>query len=293
MRAIGQLPDQSLARRFGDYLLVEGIPNQVEAEEDGKWTVWVKEDEHLARAQALLEEFRVQPADSKYRKASTGARELREKEQEAEQKWRKRFFERQSLWRGNQVRVGWMTATLAALCVAVAVVKLMQGPDSPLVRALLISEHYPAEGILPEARSGEVWRLVTPIFLHFGVLHLVFNLFWLLDLGSLIEARQNALRLAIKVVGLAAVSNLAQYWVGGPGFGGMSGVVYGLLAYIWMRGKLDPRCGLYIDSGSVTIMVVWFFVCMTGLVGPVANMAHAAGLGLGLAWGFAAARLNR
>jgi GlpG protein len=305
MRAIGHLPDGAAARRFSDYLLVQRIPNQVEPEEDGRWTLWIHEDDHLAQAQTLLGEFLAQPGDARYRAAVPSARELREKEQAEEKAWRKRFIDHRSLWRGGPVRVGWLTALLAGVCIAVALVGQAQGPDSPLLNALRITGYSTGERMiyylpgLPEVRSGQVWRLVTPVFLHFGVLHLLFNVLWLLDLGGMLETRQSSLRLAIKVGLLAAVSNLAQYFFGGPGFGvggpafgGMSGVVYGLFGYIWLRGKLDPRCGLFIDSNTAVFMVIWFFVCISGLVGPIANMAHGAGLGLGLLWGFLAAKLN-
>src|SRR5262249_30186577 len=99
---------------------------------------------------------------------------------------------------------------------------------------------------LPEIRHGEVWRLITPIFIHFGVLHIVFNMLWLRDLGSMIEGRQSSTYLVLLVVVIAAGSNLGQFYFGhGPAFGGMSGVVYGLLGYIWLRGKFDPASGLF------------------------------------------------
>ena len=39
-------------------------------------------------------------------------------------------------------------------------------------------------------------------------------------------------------------------------------------------------------------MIVWFFVCLSGLVGPIANTAHAVGLAVGVGWGFMDARMR-
>jgi membrane associated rhomboid family serine protease len=143
---------------------------------------------------------------------------------------------------------------------------------------------------LQEIRSGQVWRLVAPIFIHLGLMHIFFNMFWLRDLGSMIEARQGSLWLAVLVTALGVVSNLAQYLVSGPDFGGMSGVVYGLVGYIWMRGKYDPASGLVLHPATLLMMVIWFFVCLAGLFGSVANMAHFAGLVMGIAWGYLSSR---
>ena len=145
----------------------------------------------------------------------------------------------------------------------------------------------PWDNTLPEIRHGEVWRLITPIFIHFHVLHILFNMLWLRDLGSMIESRQSSTYLLVLVLVIAACSNVAQFYFGhAPNFGGMSGVVYGLLGYIWIRGKLDPGSGLYLHAYTVMMMLIWLVVCFTGYIGAIANAAHVAGLIMGMAWGW-------
>jgi GlpG protein len=92
---------------------------------------------------------------------------------------------------------------------------------------------------------------------------------------------------------LAVFPNLAQFYMHGPMFGGMSGVVYGLLGYIWIRGKMDPGSGLYLHPSTVWMMIIWFVLCVAGLFGAIANTVHAVGLGLGMAWGFLSSLRHR
>jgi GlpG protein len=129
---------------------------------------------------------------------------------------------------------------------------------------------------------------------------------WLLALGSQIEKRSGSLRLGILVVLTAGVSNLCQYlfsevkldpdtWMpivvrSSAAFGGMSGVVFGLFGYVWLRVLYQPDCGLTITHGTVFLMIAWLFLCMTGWVGPIANTAHLAGLTTGMVAGYVAAR---
>jgi GlpG protein len=127
------------------------------------------------------------------------------------------------------------------------------------------------------------------MLLHFGVLHILFNMWWLRDLGTLIERRQSSWLLGAMVLTLSALSNSAQYLIGGiPAFGGMSGVVYGLFAYIWLRGRTDSGSGYALHPTTVYWMIGFYMLCWTGIVGPVANVVHTAGLVIGAAWGWLA-----
>lgn len=179
-------------------------------------------------------------------------------------------FDQFKLW----ARYNRITAILIGLSVMVALLSKL-GTDFQLIHYLFISEY--RQG-LPEILTGQLWRLFTPIVIHFGILHIAFNMLWLYQLGSAIEQRQSTKRMAILVVVISVLSNLAQFLWSGPIFGGMSGVVYGLLAYLWIQGKFNPRAGLGLDHNIAIMMLVWFVICWLGLVGNIANMAHTVGL---------------
>lgn len=132
--------------------------------------------------------------------------------------------------------------------------------------------------------GAQYWRLLTPAFLHFGWLHIVFNSLWLWELGSRVERVMGSFNMILLFAVIALVSNSSQYIFGGPGlFGGMSGVVYGLLGFCWIAPLLQPAWVLQPAPAIMLFMVGWLVVCMVGLVevlgfGAIANAAHLGGL---------------
>lgn len=290
MRLIGHLRDEAPARAFADYLYVQGIENQLEQDNEG-WSIWISDEDKITRASDLLTAFRQNPADPKYTKEGKGAAELRAQEQKEQESYRKRLRGRRHLFR-PLTPYGFGPLTLLMIVASVVVFFLSSfGENKDAIRGLFITDFSTGQWntTLPEIRHGQIWRLITPIFIHFGPLHIIFNMLWLRDLGSMVEGRQSSIHLLILTIVIAICSNLGQVFVGhSPVFGGMSGVVYGLLGYIWMRGKFDPASGLYLHPYNVIMMLVWFFACLLNLIPGVAaaNAAHAVGLGIGIAWGY-------
>lgn len=139
--------------------------------------------------------------------------------------------------------------------------------------------------LFSEILNGQLWRIITPIFLHFGFIHLLFNMMWLKDLGKIVEFFFGEKKFLYFVLIVGAFSNLGQYLTRGPKFGGMSGVVYGLLGLIWVSKKVNAAPMLSLPKNDMYLMVGWFFLCMTGVFGPIANTAHGVGLGMGMILG--------
>ena len=162
------------------------------------------------------------------------------------------------------------------------------GQKVPHLLPWLIST-FPADSPdrLLEVRHGELWRLLTPAFLHFNVAHIAFNLLNMVNLGNLLERRLRSFPYLLLTVGVAVSSDLGQYFsTASPLFGGMSGVVYGIFGYIWLRGRNDLTFGLAIPPRFVGLALVWFVLCFTPVIPHVANAAHAVGLVVGALWGF-------
>jgi GlpG protein len=113
-------------------------------------------------------------------------------------------------------------------------------------------------------RQGEVWRLFTPCLLHRDILHILFNMAWLFVLGRQIEERLKKTRMIALILITGVVSNVVQYFMGGPYFLGFSGVVVGMVGYIWMRERLAPWEG-YPLQRVVIVFVFIFVAAMFGL----------------------------
>ena len=145
----------------------------------------------------------------------------------------------------------------------------------------------------------EYWRLLTPAFLHFGWLHIVFNCLWLWELGTRVERETGSTNMLGLFVVIALVSNASQYLFGGPGlFGGRSGVVYGLLGFTWVAPLLQPRWAIQPTPAIMLFMIGWLLACLVGLVevlgfGAIANAAHLGGLICGALLGLMLGLMSR
>lgn len=192
-----------------------------------------------------------------------------------------------------------LTLLLIGACIALAFLAPLDGP-SELTFALLYPELgygtrvIVLERILANLGIVEFLTMLTPILLHGGAMHLVFNMLWLWELGRHIEARQSSWVLALAIVVLALVSNTAQYlYGGGNNFGGMSGVVYGLFAYVWMWQLFNPLAGLRLQGPLIAFMLLSLVVMTILELDMIANEAHLGGFLCGIVYGAASATMSR
>jgi GlpG protein len=294
LRQVGTLPKGIDTKVFADYLLTLGIKTRVDERPEGS-LLWIYSEDHIARASEELQGYLSRPDDPRYQKAVDAAEAIRRREQERDKEFRKNYREVSDLWAHPGLRRRPLTTALVSICVAVFLLASQNGEH--LKRHLWIATPQIVEGQerddgLHDILNGEVWRLVTPIFMHANMFHIFFNMWWLVDLGTLIEIRRGTLRLALLVLISAIISNVAQYfWMEhtDPGewhrFLGMSGVVYALFGYIWMKGLYQPEQGMMLHPNTISIMLLWLVLCMTGVMGQIGNAAHFMGLVVGVAFG--------
>jgi GlpG protein len=138
---------------------------------------------------------------------------------------------------------------------------------------------------LIDLRKFQWWRALTPALLHGGTMHLAFNMVMFYQLGSIIEFRRGSLRLGLLILAIGLISNLAQAlapndWGGTTQFLGFSGVVYGLLGYVWMKSRYQPELSIFIARSTIVIALVFMLMGFTGTF-RVANWAHGIGFLVG------------
>lgn len=179
----------------------------------------------------------------------------------------------------RRVKMTPLAMSLIGLSVCVFILKFID--QKAVLSVLLMTTKHST--LFSEIQNGEVWRLVTPMFLHFGFLHIIFNCMWVKDLGKLCETQMGISKFFMMVFLSGIISNLGQYLITGPLFGGLSGVVYSLLGYLWVYRAVHPEEEAFaLPKRDIYLMIGWFVLCMTGVFGAIANTAHGIGLTCGM-----------
>ena len=136
--------------------------------------------------------------------------------------------------------------------------------------------------------ENQWWRLISPMFIHFSFAHLAFNCLWIYILGEKIERVDNSIIFLMLIIFSSICSNYLQFlWTGSSLFGGLSGVIYGLIGYCMIL-EMDANYDRYqLPSGLYLFMIVWLILGFLGILelfgfGSVANFAHLGGLVSGI-----------
>ena len=185
MRQAGTISTKHDAQRFADYLLSLGITSKVEPAGE-QWAIWVHDENQIAQPAGAGTVFEADPNDARYKAAEQTARQARREMAEKKRQAERNFIDMRNEW-ANPWRRRPVTMALIIFSVLVFLSSILRARPE----YLSIST---TRNPLPEVESGEVWRLVTPIFLHCGILHIAFNMYWLYDLGTLIERKLGSWR---------------------------------------------------------------------------------------------------
>ena len=267
MRLVGKFDNALHAGRFTDFLLTQHITAKVESDED-QFAVWVRDEQSIDLARDFFIRFLEAPDDPKYLDAVTTAGGMRRDEEKRQRQIEKKKIDVRRTW--NQPPPNRCPITLSLIIICVVVYLL---PKNSAVFQLLL----PPQSIQHLFATKSFWRLITPIFLHGDIWHLIFNLLWLYVLGQIIELRRGPWRYFTLVLLIALVSNFLQFAFSGPSIG-ISGVVCGIFGYVWIKSLFDPQLGMYISSFMAIIFIVSLFIWRP----EVAHVAHFGGLFTGI-----------
>lgn len=265
---------------FARYLRQLGFPHRI-TEEQGELILWVLDQEHISWVQ------------QQYEAMLAGELSMPETAEKA------RYLPKlHGIWSQYPITISLIIFSLIGFVAPVlnflplvSWLSFQGFSISPSGTELLINNH---ATWLTLMQQGQWWRLFTPMFLHFSVMHLAFNMVLLWYFGSQLERRKGRLYFINLVLVMSVVSNCAQYLASDALFGGMSGVDYGLIAYCAVANFKHKRSVYIYPQGLFWFALVSMLLGFLGLFSllglQLANWAHLAGFASG---GLLAALIDR
>ena len=202
---------------------------------------------------------------------------------------------------GSQAgRNGWVTKALIGLNVIMYIVivaaggvraavgngsSLIAGGATRLDVQLGVIGLYSDGGHLHGVAAGEYYRLITAMFVHFGVLHIATNMWALWILGRYLEYALGPIRFLALYVICGVGGNVAVYlFAPNTLSAGASTAIFGLFATMFF---VNRKLGLS-NSGVIVLLVInlglTFFVPNISIAGHLGGLVTGALAGLGLAY---------
>ena len=149
--------------------------------------------------------------------------------------------------------------------------------------------------LFEKIREGEFWRLFTPCLMHNDILHLLFNMIWLILLGKQLEERLGGVKYLSLILVTGILTNTCQYLMSGANFIGISGVLCAMLTFIWTRQRIAPWEGYPLQKATIAFLLIFilgmfslqlfsFYQEVSGqsaLPTGIANTAHLSGAAFG------------
>ena len=134
-------------------------------------------------------------------------------------------------------------------------------------------------------RAGQYWRLLTPIFLHYGALHLVLNGVGLFIFGELLERIYGSMQFALLYFLAGLVSVVTSFFFGHELMVGASGGIFGLAGALVVygyryRARIPPRYSAMFGGGLLPLIGI--NIAFGVIIRNVDNSAHLGGLAAGV-----------
>jgi GlpG protein len=305
MRHLATISGKSAAESFVAYLLTQDVSTHVEPDDkdQNQWEIWIRDEDKSEIARREYQAYLQAPEDPKYRQAVDEAKEILKQKKRTEGERKKLVHYPQN--QGRPLLSGGglppLTLTIIILCVALGLISEFSRPSETnwlggLVdrQLMFVDQKLYQQTSDPAAsiKQGEVWRILTPAFLHGHPLHLLFNMLSFAMLGRITERLEGIGKFSIILLITAAGAHLLQglmptAWWGTPMFVGISGVILGLLGYIGTKTTLRPDLGFQLSPQAYlmtgVILFLGFFNGQQGV--QLAHLAHVGGLAAGIVVG--------
>jgi GlpG protein len=292
MKPLAIIPlDQDLSV-FSQWLTVQGILHRV-IERDGEQALFVDNTELSPQVEQCLKRYL---SEGPFREELV----VHIKQFKEQQAKRKRFLKPVNIGLYTRAKPHEAPVIFCLIGISILFAFLSDfGQGGPLLRHFLILDPFKLsidlstalgrwDALIEMLALGEVWRVISPDFIHFNAMHITFNLLMLWVLGGQLEIQKGSLSFIALTIFVSIISNIAQLLETSYLFGGLSGVVYGLVGYCWLWKIFEPR--IFFPSVLMKFSVVWLLLGYTPLTewlgwGRMANAAHLYGLLAGLLWG--------